>query len=98
MTTPTEPALTNQWAIFDDGSVGAWRYEGDTPPALPAPGRTVSEAEYQNALAQIENAVEEHRAAQQADEQTAAKQAYDALIAAGLADAPARHLSHYDGP
>lgn len=98
MTTPVEPPPNTQWAIFEDGSVGKWQYEGDTPPPLTGPGRLVSENEYLERLGEIQAAVEERRAATEAAEQETAKSAYEALIAAGIPEASARHLSRYDGP
>ncbi|MGP4091506.1 hypothetical protein [Streptomyces sp. KR55] len=96
MATPVEPRT--QWAIFDDGSVGMWRYEGDTPPALPAPGRIVSQEEYEEARAVITQAVQEDNDQQEAAEREQIRDDYDALLALGMPETTARRLSGYTDP
>lgn len=87
-----------QYVIFDDGSVRVARYDCELGPRLPTRGRIVSEDEYRDAMAAIQAAVNENRAAVLEQEQQRKRDDYEALRAAGVAEVTARRLSGQDEP
>ncbi|MGC4947690.1 hypothetical protein ACLQ2N_16030 [Streptomyces sp. DT224] len=84
------------WVLYDDGSVG--RIESTTgEPELNQPGHFVTEAEYQQRVAELEAANAEWIAEQQAADVARQREDYLALIEAGVPETTARRLSGYEG-
>jgi hypothetical protein len=103
MTFPAEPGTgptETLYAILDNGSVYATSWEAGQPgnQSLPSPGRVVTQGEYQARLDEINAANAQRNAQDEAQQQAAAKDDYEALLAAGLREATARRLTGYTGP
>ncbi|WP_413808100.1 hypothetical protein [Streptomyces sp. OE57] len=103
MTAPAEPgapAMETLYAILDNGSIYMTSWEADQPgsPALPSPGRVVTEDEYRAELERINAANAQRIAAEEAEWQREAQEAYDALIAANIPASVASRLSGYQPP
>ncbi|MFD5788560.1 hypothetical protein ACFWH1_18300 [Streptomyces sp. NPDC127037] len=90
------PEPVTYWVLYDDGSAG--RIESTSgEPVLNRPGRLVTEAEYQQRIAELEAANAAWIAEQQAADTARQREDYLALRAAGVPEATARRLSGYEG-
>jgi hypothetical protein len=70
----------------------------NTVPQPPEGAVEITQAEYEAGIAAIEQQRQQDLEATQAAELAAAQDAYNALIAAGIPEATARHLSRYTPP
>lgn len=95
MSTPTSPVV--HFIRYNDGSVSRLETDADAPPQ-PIDGTFITEGEYNTELAEIQAAIDAHAAQIRDQEQQAARQDYDALIAAGLPEAVSLRLSGYTPP
>lgn len=96
MTSPIEPpSYRDQFVILDDGSTLHQRYEGDTPPPLPGPGRVVTEAEYLAARDALRGTTQEALAASDAAVYETLRGDYEALRSAGIPVATAQRLTGF---
>lgn len=96
MSTPTEPQI--YYVNNGDGSVSRIESDSGVAPTLSEPATFISEDEYTAQLAAMQQEHDDRVAAAEAAQQQAAKDDYDALIAAGIPAATARRMSGYTPP
>lgn len=87
------------YVIYEDGTTERQRYIGqpDVEPVLSKPGRYVTEAEYNAALGEINEANAQGLDQLIAAEVATLKGDFDALVQLGLPEAAARRMSGYTG-
>lgn len=92
-----EPVIS--YVIYDDGGVETASVFSDTDQhVLSRPGRFVTQAEYEEAAGQIQDAIDAARAERQALEDSNLRGDYLALKGLGLPEAMCRRMSGYTGP
>lgn len=88
---------TTVYYMFDNGSVASRTVTGSEPPALPDGAVEITQAEYEQELAAIQQAHDDAVADVEAAEAQQREDDYNALIAAGIPEATARRMAGYYG-
>lgn len=92
-----EPIVS--YVIYEDGGVEKVTVYSDTDQhVLSRPGRFVTQAEYDAAVAQIQSVIDAARAELKALEDSNLRGDYLALKGLGLSEAQCRRMSGYTGP
>ncbi|MEU6394841.1 hypothetical protein [Streptomyces sp. NPDC046939] len=93
------PQTETRYILHEDGALFRFTLQGGTePPPLPDGAQWVTQAAYEEARAAMQERHEAQVAGRQAAEAATQRAHFDALLAAGNAEATARALSGYAGP
>ncbi|MFI7467396.1 hypothetical protein [Nonomuraea sp. NPDC049646] len=90
---PTD--AVDRYYVMPGGAVGQATGDGNTTFVLPDGAREINAAEYETALADLQAAHERYVEELHAADTERQRQVYEALIAVGVSDQAARHLSGY---